>query len=168
MKVDLLTSGGILQCFSNMVLMGSKLSSVEIENYIRNNCNNVEELVEYLNLIEKHLSTKNWQVVSENLAKGIDVFGNVEYLEIKECDAKQKTLKQALKSGYIRVDFTQVDNFFVEIDNTNDILDIRLCDNNGNSVEISEFIDITLDTKMCDIRETILNYLIGNYLYSHI
>ena len=97
MKIELLTSNGIKQCFSNMVLMGSKISSVEIESYIKNNCNNIYEIVEYLNSMEEYLSTNNWQVVNNTLAKGVDAFGNIDYITIQ---IKNKGLKDVIREYF--------------------------------------------------------------------
>lgn len=67
----------------------------------------------------------------------------------------------------LTLDFVNIENYHIYIDYDNKELCIELCDKNGNSVNIGSYVDINIDTMICDIRESILNYLIGNYLYSH-
>ena len=70
---------------------------------------------------------------------------------------------------YLELNLYQSINYhiFIELDDNNELV-IELCDKNGNSVNIGNYVDITLGTEICDIREIVLNYLVGNYLYNHI
>ena len=56
-------------------------------------------------------------------------------------------------------------NVFIHFDTYNNVVEIT--DNNGNSVNIYDYVDISINTKICDIKDIVLNYLFDNYLYKH-
>lgn len=68
---------------------------------------------------------------------------------------------------YYKTDLYQSNyHIFIELDDNNELI-IELRDSNGNSVNIGNYVDITLGTESCYIRKIVLDYLVGNYLYSH-
>lgn len=78
-----------------------------------------------------------------------------------------QTLKDYFESGKDYLEIYLTDNFHIYIDNMGSELCIELCDKNGNSVNIGSYVDIHIHTFIVDIKESIVNYLIGNYLYNH-
>ena len=83
-----------------------------------------------------------------------------------------ETIREYLKENDNYLEIYLTDNYHIYIDNGNSVEDdellcIELCDNNGNSVNIGCYVDITMNSLVNDIKESIVNYLIGNYLYSH-
>lgn len=82
---------------------------------------------------------------------------------------------ETLKEYFEKNDYLEIylsDNYHIYIDNGNsveddDLLCIELCDKNGNSVNIGCYVDITMNNIVNDIKESVINYLIGNYLYNH-
>ena len=56
-------------------------------------------------------------------------------------------------------------NIFIQFDDCNNVVEIT--DRNGNSVNIWLYVDIDINTKICDIKDIVLNYLFDNYLYNH-
>lgn len=83
-----------------------------------------------------------------------------------------ETIREYLKENDNYLEIYLTDNYHIYIDNGNSVEDdellcIELCDNNGNSVNIGCYVDITMNSLVNDIKESIVNYLIGNYLYNH-
>lgn len=81
----------------------------------------------------------------------LEYFKNNDYLEI-----------YLNENFHIFVDCTNVDK-----NNIHDLC-IEICDKNGNSVNITPFMDITLNNLANDIKESVINYLIANYFYIHV
>lgn len=57
-------------------------------------------------------------------------------------------------------------NIFIQKYNDNDLC-IEITDKNGNSVNIGNYVDIKVDTRIDKVKEIVLNYIIGNYLYNY-
>lgn len=77
-----------------------------------------------------------------------------------------ETLKDYFeKEDYFTLDIT--DKYHIYIDNMCMELCIEICDNEGNSVNIGIFVDIHYHTFVNDIKDIVLDYLVGNYLYNH-
>lgn len=56
------------------------------------------------------------------------------------------------------------ENFCIFIDYVQDLC-IELCDKNGNSKNINWHIDISINSLIEDIKESVLNYVIGECIY---
>ena len=83
-----------------------------------------------------------------------------------------ETIREYLKKNDNYLEIYLTDNYHIYIDNGNSVEDdellcIELCDNNGNSVNIGCYVDVTMNSLVNDIKESIVNYLIANYLYNH-
>lgn len=83
-----------------------------------------------------------------------------------------ETIREYLKENDNYLEIYLTDKYHIYIDNGNSVEDddslcIELCDSNGNSVNIGCYVDITMNSLVNDIKESIVNYLIGNYLYNH-
>jgi hypothetical protein len=77
-----------------------------------------------------------------------------------------ETLKDYFEKGdYLILDITDI--YHIYIDNVGMGLCIELCDNKGNSVNIGTCVDIHFHTFVDDIKDIVLDYLVGNYLYNH-
>jgi hypothetical protein len=77
-----------------------------------------------------------------------------------------ETLKDYFENGdYLILDITDI--YHIYIDNVGMGLCIELCDNKGNSVNIGIYVDIHFHTFVDDIKDIVLDYLVGNYLYNH-
>lgn len=75
------------------------------------------------------------------------------------------TLKEYFKTNdYLEIYLTE--NFQIYID-TNDMQNIciELCDRHGNSNNINGCVDISINSLVNDIKESVLNYVIGRCLY---
>lgn len=57
-------------------------------------------------------------------------------------------------------------NIFIQKYNGNDLC-IEITDENGNSVNIGDYVNIKVDTRIDKIKEIVLNYIVGNYLYNY-
>ena len=57
-------------------------------------------------------------------------------------------------------------NVFIQKGFENELC-IEITDRNGNSVNIGDFVDITINTAINDIKDIVLNYLFDNYLYNY-
>lgn len=76
-----------------------------------------------------------------------------------------QTLKEYFKDNwYLEIYLTE--NFHIFID-TNDMQNIciELCDKNGNSKNINCDVDISINSLISDIKESVLNYIIGECIY---
>lgn len=83
-----------------------------------------------------------------------------------------QTIREYLKENDNYLEIYLTENYHIYIDNGNsveddDLLCIELCDKNGNSVYIGGYVDITMNNLVNDVKESVVNYLIGNYLYNH-
>lgn len=56
---------------------------------------------------------------------------------------------------------------FVEKGMTDEDLCVEITDSNGNAVNIGSYVDISINTMICDLQDIVLDYLFDNYLYSH-
>lgn len=59
-----------------------------------------------------------------------------------------------------------IEDMYVFIDNINGLC-IEITDSKGTSVNINNYVDINLDTKINEIKEKILYYVVRNYLYTY-
>lgn len=57
-------------------------------------------------------------------------------------------------------------NIFIQKYNGNDLC-IEITDKKGNSVNVGNYVNIKVNTKIDKIKEIILNYIVGNYLYNY-
>ena len=81
-----------------------------------------------------------------------------------------ETIREYLKENDNYLEIYLTENYHIYIDNGNsvdDVVCIELCDKNGNSVNIGCYVDITMNSLVNDVKESVINYLIGNYLFNH-
>ena len=78
-----------------------------------------------------------------------------------------ETLKDYFENGKEILEINLNNNYQIYIDNMSCELCIELCDKLGNSVNIGTYVDIHFHTFVDDIKDIVLDYLIGNYLYNH-
>ena len=78
-----------------------------------------------------------------------------------------ETIREYLKENDNYLEIYLNENYHIYIDNVGMGLCIELCDNKGNSVNIGCYVDITMNNLVNDIKDIVLDYLIGNYLYNH-
>ena len=77
-----------------------------------------------------------------------------------------KTLKEYFKNyGYLTVVLNE--KYQVYIDYESKDLYVEICDNKGNCVNISKYVDVSLNTCVDEIKDKIIDYVISNYLYNY-
>lgn len=74
-----------------------------------------------------------------------------------------KTLKEYFENNDT-LEIYLTENFCIFIDNIQDLC-IELCDKNGNSKNINCNVDISINSLISDIKESVLNYIIGECIY---
>ena len=78
-----------------------------------------------------------------------------------------ETLKDYFENGKDILEIELNNKYHIYIDNIGFELCVEICDKLGNSVNIGTFVDIQYMTFIDDIKDIVLDYLIGNYLYNH-
>lgn len=78
-----------------------------------------------------------------------------------------ETLKDYFENGKDILEIELNNKYHIYIDNIGFELCVEICDKLGNSVNIGTFVDIHYMTFIDDIKDIVLDYLIGNYLYNH-
>lgn len=78
-----------------------------------------------------------------------------------------ETLKDYFENGKDILEIELNNNYHIYIDNIGFELCVEICDKLGNSVNIGTFVNIHYMTFVDDIKDIVLDYLIGNYLYNH-
>lgn len=83
----------------------------------------------------------------------------------------QRTLKnyfEVYKTDTYTSEILYDRNIIIQRGMSDEDLYVEITDRNGNSVNISCYVDINIKTCIVDIKDIVLNYLFDNYLYSHI
>lgn len=78
-----------------------------------------------------------------------------------------ETLKDYFENGKDILEIELNNKYHIYIDNIGFELCVEICDKLGNSVNIGTFVDIHYMTFIDDVKDIVLDYLIGNYLYNH-
>ena len=78
------------------------------------------------------------------------------------------TVKDYFENGNNILEIELNNKYHIYIDNMSLELCIELCDRSGNSVNIGSYVNIHYLTVIDDIKDIVIDYLIGNYLYNYI